>query len=524
MRQVVDSRWQLYPVFRIALVMFAGLLVGGVVWRYVELWTLFAALVVALVAAVLSRGKVMMQSLFMLIATFVLGCMLISKAERGLVVEYVDYPIEYDAVLLSEPLERGKVVRCDLFIASGAYEGRKLKASILRDTVDNRYRRLHRGDGIRAVSVVERPVDYAHSSFSWSDYLHNHAFAGTTLIYWDGWVKQQVSLASMPVLQRVGLRVLELRDRVVAGMRGSGLSADALALLSAMSLGERSALSPDIRGVFASTGVSHVLALSGLHIGIIYMLLTFLLPFRRHRVGVQLLLLCGIWSYVLLVGMSPSVVRAATMLTVYSFVSLLRRRPQPLNTLALAAMVMFVAHPQCIYDVGFQLSFVSVLFIVLFFRPVYRLLPSRWTERSRLLRWIWSLVAMSATAQTGTAPLVIHHFGTFAPYFLVANLVVIPLATVLLCGAILLLLTSLLPMVQGLVALFLSMIVDWQMSFLKAVASLPGATATDLSLTSAQTWVLYVVIFALAGAVYFASRGRIGHVNMQNGVDEWLNN
>lgn len=142
-----------------------------------------------------------------------------------------------------------------------------------------------------------------------------------------------------------------------------------------MALGDKSSLSDKLEEDYSVSGASHVLALSGLHLGIIYAILSLLLARRRWQSVSQALILIAVWTYVFIVGMSASVVRSAIMLTVYSFVSLLNRNKMSLNTLSVAAVVILAGNPLFLYDVGFQMSFAAVLFIILFYRPVFALCP-----------------------------------------------------------------------------------------------------------------------------------------------------
>ncbi len=488
-------------------------MLGTSLFPHVGMWVWLGALFGSLFVAVVCRRWPMAQSLCVLLATLFAGCVLVTHAELRLQVAYVDRPVGYEGVVFSEPEERGKVVQFDMMMAEGPYQGKKVRAALLRDTVQHRYRNLHLGDGIMAQSVIERARRFLGSTFDYPFYLHVRDFVGTTFIYYNAWQKKSVSTGGIPVGSRLRLRMLLLRQRLLQHTAHLGLSDEAASLLTAMTLGNKQQLSTATRDVYQATGVSHVLALSGLHLGIIYMLLVHLLPRRRHALLREVVLLAAIWAYVLLVGMSPSVVRAATMVSVYAFTRLLNRRGQPLNALALAATVLMVANPLCIYDVGFQLSFTAVLFILFFFKPLYGVLPERWLQRWRVLRWLWSMVVMSIVAQVGTAPLVMHYFGTFAVYFLPANLIVVPLAILLIYGMLLLLLLTPFPGVQQGVASILSALVAWQHNILSAIASWHGATITDIQLSTMQTWLVYVMMAVSVGVVIVLRRGRIKKVH-----------
>ena len=137
-------------------------------------------------------------------------------------------------------------------------------------------------------------------------------------------------------MERAKIRLLRFRQKAIAALQESGLEGQEQAIVTAMALGDKSALTKELRETYSVSGASHVLALSGMHLGIIYFLLSFIFVRRGWRVAGQMITLPVIWLFVLMVGLTPSVVRAATMLTVYGLVALLRRKSSSLNTFAKA--------------------------------------------------------------------------------------------------------------------------------------------------------------------------------------------
>ena len=300
-----------------------------------------------------------------------------------------------------------------------------------------------------------------------------------------------------------------------------------------MALGDKSRLTNDLRDIYSVSGASHVLALSGLHLGIIYILLSLLVGMRRLGVLREVIIIAGIWSYAIFTGLSPSVVRASTMITIYAFVGLLGRDRMSLNALAFTAIIMLMANPLCLYDVGFQMSFMAVLAILVFCKPLLALMPDhdkdvtaagkrgeqavgRWSEKTvgrwvkdfagrwgkKTLKWVWVMVVVSCCAQLGVAPLTAYYFGSFSTYFLLTNFFVIPMATIILYLTALMFVSVLIPPVLPYVAKGLAVVVGWQNALTKWVASLPGASIEGISLNRLQVLMVYVVIAALAVIVY----------------------
>ena len=292
-------------------------------------------------------------------------------------------------------------------------------------------------------------------------------------------------------LDRSKTYFLERRAKLLDRLSESGVDGSAYAVVAAMALGDKSQLTRELRDAYAISGASHILALSGLHLGIIYTLLSLLLSRRRWQMVSQIVIIVSIWLFVFLVGLSASVVRSAVMVSIYALLSLGHRDKLSVNTLAFAAIVMLLFNPMSLFDVGFQLSFMAVLTILLF----YPLLESLWSQPflldHRLFRWLWTMLAVSCAAQIGVAPLIAYYFGRFSCYFLLANLIVVPAATLILYLSLLVLLIPSL-------AYLLIYIVDALNQLLSWIAMLPGASIEGLHPTPLQVWMMYVII----GAVY----------------------
>ena len=283
---------------------------------------------------------------------------------------------------------------------------------------------------------------------------------------------------------------LHQRDRLLQRLSDGGLEGDAYAVVAAMALGDKSALTKDLRETYSVTGASHVLALSGLHLGIIYMLLSLLVLGRRWRMFSQLFLIVSIWGFVFLVGMSMSVVRAAIMISVYALLSLGHRDKMSVNTLAFTAIVMLAVSPLSLYDVGFQMSFMAV-FAILVLMPMFEgVFPREYLMSHRLLRWCWGMVAVSCAAQLGTAPLVAYYFGRFSCYFLLTNFIVIPAATLILW-------LSPVVLVFPPLAYLLLYIVKCLNIVLEQMAAWPGASIEALHPSVLQTVMIYVVMLCV---------------------------
>ncbi len=223
-------------------------------------------------------------------------------------------------------------------------------------------------------------------------------------------------------------------------LSAAGLSGDELATTGALTLGYKESLDKDLRRHFQASGAAHVLAVSGLHTGIIYGLLLWLLtlggrvkPRYENRLGrraISLFIIVAMWGYAWLTGMTPSVVRAVTMVTIFEVGRMAYRQAFSINTIAAAAVLILLVHPSDLWSVSFQLSFAATFAIVI----VMSILPSAFSIqriKSRVLSYFVGIVLVSIAAQLGTMPLTMYYFGQISTYFLLTNLLVLPIASFL---------------------------------------------------------------------------------------------
>lgn len=398
-------------------------------------------------------------------------------------------PHHYEAVVVSQPVVHGKVVMFDMLLTQQPFAGRRVHASLLRDTLTHRWQHLRVGDGIEAHSTFE-PTRY-------------HGDEAQTFILPNQWTRRSVSLLALSPADRTLTAAMRLRARLL-GRAFPHLDQQSEAIVAAMVLGDKSYLDKSTKEAFSVSGASHVLALSGLHLGMIYGVLMLILGRRRGRRAYGLPALvqtvvvgAALWAFVVLVGASPSVVRSATMITIYMIASLGGHRRMALNTIALTAFAMLALRPDNLSDIGFQLSFAAVAAIVVLMRA----------DRSRLLPWplSWAAgcVAVSVAAQVGTFPLVLYHFGRFSCYFVLTNLIVIPLTTAILALAVALIAASFSATLTAAIAQAMVLLARWMGGGVAWVAALPGASVDHAYIGRLQVAALYV---GVAAAVWLARK------------------
>lgn len=276
-------------------------------------------------------------------------------------------------------------------------------------------------------------------------------------------------------------RALILRQRLLGSLSRNGVKGETFKVISGITFGARDNLDPETTQSFIRTGTIHVLAVSGGNVAVIYILLNFLLRFlNRHKVGIvlhTLILVSGIWGYALITGLSPSVLRAATMFTFIVIGNNISRQPNVYNSLAASAFILLCFNPENLYDVGFQLSYAAV-FSIVFMQPV---LYKSFYLNNWILDKAWLLLSVSLAAQIGTLPFSLYYFHQFPTYFWLSNLIVVPLVTLLLYLTLLIIaIIPFIPLLGLMMAHFLNWIGDKMLQFLEFVEKLPFAVIENI--------------------------------------------
>lgn len=275
------------------------------------------------------------------------------------------------------------------------------------------------------------------------------------------------------------------------------------AIIDALILGQRLELDKETIADYSNAGVIHILAISGLHISIIYFFIVFLLkPLKRVRFGaeIQLLIVLAIlWLFALLTGLPASVTRAVTL---FSFISIGNYFNQPkaiYNALAISAFLILLIKPNAIFDIGFQLSYAAVLSIVLF-QPFYK---KFYFSDNKIAVYFTDTVLVSLAAQIGVLPLSLYYFNQLPLLFLLANLVIIPLSSlVLIAGIVILPLNYVLPSVAVFLGKILAYSIQFMNDYIHWIAQFKSGIITNISFSGWLTFSMYLVIVAFIYWMY----------------------
>jgi competence protein ComEC len=268
-------------------------------------------------------------------------------------------------------------------------------------------------------------------------------------------------------------------------------------LLEALMVGFTEDLDPGLLKSYADTGVIHIIAISGLHLALIchILQLAFQRMCRRNAgrwIKFVLMVSC-LWGYSLLSGASPSVIRAATMFSLVLFAGNILRKTVIYNTLAASAFLLVCFDPYWLWDIGFQLSYAAVLSLGLFSKPVYNLMPLQ----NRILLKCWNAASISIAAQLLTTPLSIYYFHRFPNYFLITNLLAVPLSSAILLGGILLCVFFWVHPAAWFLGGLTGLLIKCLNGFIQYVSQIPGAVISHLILTGPQLILVYFILFCL---------------------------
>lgn len=287
-----------------------------------------------------------------------------------------------------------------------------------------------------------------------------------------------------------------LREKLLTIYRSQPIDQRELEILSALTLGYKRDMDPETKRVFSSAGAMHVLAVSGLHVGIIFLVISFLLGFlRKQKSGRFLFVILTIsilWGYAIITGLSPSVMRAAAMFTIFVIGENLQRKANIYNSLAASAFFLLLLNPNNLFDIGFQLSY-SAVFGIVYLQPKLKQL---FTFKYKIVQSVWLLLTVSVAAQIATFPLSAYYFNQFPSYFWITNCIVIPSVIVLIPAGIGLLLVSKIPLLSSIIAFILNHLIKLIYGVLSFIDQLPFS-ALPFAVSAEQFLILSAILFSL---------------------------
>ena len=394
-------------------------------------------------------GTVMSCYLFM--AGYALTRVHDAESQKDYFRNYADDATYYVARVYDDPTEREKNIRMVLQLEyqfGDSLPSRPVAGKVMAyiPKSDSAFS-LRYGDlvafpaPIREVSGPKNPEE-----FDYKAYLARKGITGQVFLRESDWLDLQVNNAN-PIYAFS----YRFRDVLLTSLQRSGLSDNEFGVAAAILLGYDDKLADDVRKNYVAAGSMHILCVSGMHVGIIYLLASFLLAFlnrkKWQKMLKHLLLLALIWFYALIAGLSPSILRSALMITFVIVGELIQRKGFIINSIAASAFVLLCVNPNNLFEIGFLLSYSAVIGIVVLQRPIYNLLYFK----NKLLDKAWEITAVALAAQIATVPYTLFYFNQFTTYFWLSNLFMTPISFVVVISGMVLLLVSWIPYVNTLV-------------------------------------------------------------------------
>ncbi|MEC5164992.1 competence protein ComEC [Flavobacterium sp. PL11] len=333
------------------------------------------------------------------------------------------------------------------------------------------------GTNVRIIGILtkNKPPNNPNQ-FDYSKYLENKQ------IYAQLYAEPHEIKISAEIKKDLWYYSAKLRSRIIRNLEQNNFNRTELHVAVALIMGQQQEISPDIIRDYQYAGAVHILSVSGLHIGFILLFVTFLLkPIPNTKRGSILKLIIIILSlsiFGIIAGLAPSVVRSVTM---FSFVAIglhLRRSVNIYHTLLVSILLILLVEPSFLFDVGFQLSYMALFFIV-WLQP---LLKSLWEQKNKFSTYFWDILTVSFAAQIGTLPLSIYYFHQFPGLFFITNLLIIPiLSAIMVLGVLVMILAAL-----NSIPVFVSNLLEWSIYFLNkiinTIASLEQFIIKDIPL------------------------------------------
>jgi len=410
----------------------------------------------------------------------------------------------YKVTLDEEPKEKEHSILCPVTVISiqnGHNNASINKKILLYLTKDSLSSKVKQGDNLLFYGKINAPRNNGNpEEFDYASFLMHKDVSGTAFAYTGNWTYTGHNSS-----RSVEQRALEYRTFLLGKIKSLGFSGDEYTVLSALVLGYQDELSEDIKESYSISGASHVLSLSGLHIGFLYFLLDFLLGFANRKKGTmlakQLTIVFILWGFAFLTGLLSPVIRSVIMFSLIALSKIRNNHPVTLNTLAIAAFLMLIYNPFYLFDVSFQLSFSAVAGIVLIQPWLNGLIKTE----NKIVKYVWGLMSVSIAAQLITTPITLYYFSRFPSHFLLTNIIVVPLVSVIMYLAVFTLCIGFIPFLAQYVAIILKASIKLLNGTVAFIEHLPYSSIDHVWITKTDIALFYLLLL-LATLFFFAKK------------------
>jgi competence protein ComEC len=337
------------------------------------------------------------------------------------------------------------------------------------------------------VEITNRGNPY---EFNYKFFMENHGIK-----YYAFTSGNNISLIQKPENRKLAHRALIIRENIIDLYRNRGITGRNLAIVSAVILGQKNMLDQEQKQNFIRAGVMHIMAVSGLHAVILSMFIFSLLFFLKGRYNFLriLITIVFLWAFAFVTGLTPSVMRATLMFTFIQAGSLIRRRVNSINSVLASAFILILIRPSVIFDAGFLLSYSAVIYIISFYQAFYQKLQFNNLPADK----IWQSAVVTIIAQAGTLPLTIMLFNRFPVYFIITNLIIVPLSSMLIVTGCIVPLVYPIKFFSALAAKVLNFMTGLTENLTAIASDLPGSGLENIGMTTADCILLTITLFLL---------------------------
>ncbi len=362
---------------------------------------------------------------------------------------------------------------------------------ILNIAKDDNAKKLKIGSHLMVIGIIFKNKNPLNPNvFDYGNYLENQE------IYAQVYTKSnQIKIGNYESSLWSGFS--NFRETIISNLEHSAISKEELNVLNALILGQQQDISPEILKDYQYAGAVHVLSVSGLHVGFILLFITFLLkPISNSRKGSLLkliIIILSLWSFAILAGLSPSIVRSVTMFSFLAIGIHLRRTVNIYHTLLVSMLLILLFKPSFLFDVGFQLSYLA-LFFILWLQPI---LSNIWQPKNKTITYLWDIITVSFAAQIGAMPLSIYYFHQFPGLFFVTNLLILPLLGIIMAVGVLAILIATFHSVPEFIAKSIEFLIAFLNEIIHWVASFDIFVFKNISLSTTMLWSSYLVLILI---------------------------
>lgn len=401
----------------------------------------------------------------------------------------------YRGIVTDTPQEKAKTTAYRVYLPD---EGKQIVCYFWRDSLVNE--RLSPGEEFLFYGQILPFRNMGNpDDFDYVRYMYNQGFVGSVYLPVGYWGRTGNEVFSLKYI------ALRCRQQIMDFYKSLGLNDTEYSILTALTLGYKNELSDELKQGFRTTGTVHVLSVSGLHVGIIYLMISFLLGFIRRASRYYwikpVLIILLLWVYAFITGLPPSVVRASGMLTVFCAGEIFGKKSFSIHALYIAAFFILLISPFSLFDIGFQLSFMSVLSILYLQPRASNLIRIE----NRYIKKIWQLFTLSLVAQLATFPICLYYFGTFPTYFFITNLLIVPLVTLIMyvVGVVIvdhfigLLFSDFSYYIYYLPVKILQLLVELMTTLIRFFENLPMALIDNVKISFADMVLVFTIIVSL---------------------------